>query len=210
MTSHVGLTRKSNATCEKLAPPVAPDSVLIGSARMLPSRPPTSARNADSIMNELRIEMREKPSARSVPISRVRADDQRVHRVHRAEHRADAHDDADEQGQHRQRRWRSARPVRRSTAARSAIWTCMFGLAFSSVLNASSVRRVRQPQRQRLIAAGAVEDRRQRVVVAPDLAFESAAFRREDADHLPRLALQLDAAADLEPLVAIGGLLARR
>ncbi len=53
---------------------MAPDSVLIGSARTLPSSPPTSARNADSIMNELRIDVREKPSARSVPISRVRAD----------------------------------------------------------------------------------------------------------------------------------------
>ena len=73
MASHCGLTLKSNAICEKFAPAVAPDSVLIGSARTLPSRPPTSARNADSIMNDARIEARENPSARSVPISRVRA-----------------------------------------------------------------------------------------------------------------------------------------
>ena len=36
MPSHRGSTRKSNATCEKFAPPVAPDNVLIGSASTLP------------------------------------------------------------------------------------------------------------------------------------------------------------------------------
>ncbi len=38
-----------------------------------PSSAPTTARKVDSITNETRMLMREKPSARRVPISRVRA-----------------------------------------------------------------------------------------------------------------------------------------
>ena len=191
----VGLTRKANATCEKLAPPVAPDSMLIGSARRQPSRPPTSARNADSIMNELRIDVREKPSARSVPISRVRAATS-AYIVFIAPNTAPMP---------MMTPTNSARAVSvvavwpglllvvlqlaRPSAAACAGWPC------SSASNASSVDGSFEPHRQRLVAAGPVEGRRQRVVVAPDLALEAAALRREDADHLPVLPLQLDAAA---------------
>src|SRR4029450_4284515 len=61
---------------------------------------------------------------------------------------------------------------------------------------------------QRLAAAGAVEGRRQHLDVAPDLALEAAAVAREEPDDLPALALQLDRAADFEPLVAVASLLA--
>src|SRR5712692_3400922 len=69
-----GVIWKAKATSLKLG--VWPEAVvkpLIGKASRHPSRPPARARITDSTTNEKRMLRREKPIARSVPISRVRA-----------------------------------------------------------------------------------------------------------------------------------------
>ncbi len=67
------MTRKAKATSLKLWVCRWPvEKPFMGRASRQPIRPPSRARTTDSITNEDRIEKREKPSARSVPISRVR------------------------------------------------------------------------------------------------------------------------------------------
>ena len=67
------MIRNLNATSLKLAKFVVPvDTPCTGSASTQPMTPPTIARAIDSAMNAVTMRMRENPSARSVPISRVR------------------------------------------------------------------------------------------------------------------------------------------
>ncbi len=68
-----GVIWKANASSLKFAPLVAEVTPLAGRASMQPSIPPRKARTTDSITNARRMLRREKPSARRVPISRVRA-----------------------------------------------------------------------------------------------------------------------------------------
>ena len=65
--------RNLNATSLKLAKFVVPvDMPWTGSASRQPMMPPMSASAIDSARNAVTMRTREKPSARSVPISRVR------------------------------------------------------------------------------------------------------------------------------------------
>ena len=87
----VGRDAEGKATSLKLG--VWPDAVvkpLIGNARRQPRSPPARAGSADSTTNENRMLRREKPMARSVLISRVRAATIALHGVEGAEDRAQA------------------------------------------------------------------------------------------------------------------------
>ena len=65
--------RNLNASSLKLAMFVVPvEMPCTGSASRQPITPPTSASATDSARNAVTMRVREKPSARSVPISRVR------------------------------------------------------------------------------------------------------------------------------------------
>jgi hypothetical protein len=71
----MGVMRKSKAISLKLwVCPVPVEKPFMGNASRHPTTPATRARNIDSITNAIRIERRENPRARRVPISRVRAD----------------------------------------------------------------------------------------------------------------------------------------
>jgi len=65
--------RNLNASSLKLVMFIAPvDKPWTGNAMMQPTTPPTSASATDSARNAVTMRNREKPRARSVPISRVR------------------------------------------------------------------------------------------------------------------------------------------
>ena len=67
------MIRNLNASSLKLVMFIAPvDRPCTGSASRQPITPPTSASATDSARNAETMREREKPSARSVPISRVR------------------------------------------------------------------------------------------------------------------------------------------
>ena len=71
--SSPGVIRNLNASSLKLVMFIAPvDRPWTGSARTQPITPPTTASAIDSARNAETMRTREKPSARSVPISRVR------------------------------------------------------------------------------------------------------------------------------------------
>src|SRR5206468_8132771 len=70
---NAGVMRNLNATSLKLEKFVVPvDRPCTGSASTHPTMPPISASATDSARNAVTIRIRENPSARSVPISRVR------------------------------------------------------------------------------------------------------------------------------------------
>jgi hypothetical protein len=72
-TSDVPLIRKANPISAKFVPMAAEVMPSAGRASRQPSAPPTMARTVDSTTNAVRMLTLENPSARSVPISRVRA-----------------------------------------------------------------------------------------------------------------------------------------
>ena len=192
-----GVIRNAKAISLKLwVWPVPVEKPFMGKASRQPMTPPTTARNTDSITNENRIARREKPSARSVPISRVRAATI-AYIVFMAPNTA---------------------PMPMTTATKLAsalqhageraglvlvVLALLDGLELhlrlgpDPLVERGDVRRVLHPHHHGVGAGPALEDRAEDVEVAPDLALEGAALRLEDPDDLELLALVLDRPAEV-------------
>ena len=172
-------------------------------------RPPASASSTDSKTNDVSTLRRRKPSARSVPISRVRAETI-AYIVFIAPNTAPTPMTRPTKRGQREDAGRDA--VRLLLVERALLLDLHPDLrvALQLLVERGQRRRIGEPHGERLIAAAAVERRRHHLGVAPDLALEAAAVGLEDADDLPVLLLQADRVADARRAACADSACARR
>ena len=189
--SAAGAMRNAKATSAKFAPPADEVMPLTGSAARQPTTPPASARNGRFEHERDRMLAREKPSARSVPISRVRAETM-PYIVFIAPNTAPMPMTT---------ATKPARPSsaldtppglapRRSPARHQLHLHRRIAPQVIVERHDRGGRVIHQPQRHRREGVVAVERGRHHVEIAPDLALEAAALGLEDADHRPAPSLQ--------------------